>query len=206
MKQIPTPSIERLSVLSSTLSRLAAEGVEKTSSADLEKRTGFSACTIRKDISALGGAGTDTAGYRSKQLQAVIEKELGLETPRNCCIVGLGRMGGSILSYGGFADSGIVIKAGFDSSINVIELLRSPVPLYPAYEITEKVRELGIELAILTVPAEAALKSAQRLVDGGVRGILNFAPINLVLGSDVVVRNLFVVDELRVISALLAGR
>ena len=106
-----------------------------------------------------------------------VRSSLGLGIKRNACIVGLGRLGSAILNYPDFIPSGFEIKAGFDSNINKIELIITDIPLYPSYEIEEAVRREKIQLGIIAVPPQSAQNTAKKLIDGGVKGIVNFAPI-----------------------------
>ncbi len=201
MAQIPEPSVERLLQLTRVLDSL---DVPTITSAEIESRTGWSSHTIRKDISFLPGAPAGSSGYDAAALKASIKASLGLGTVRKFCVVGLGRLGSAYLNFPAFADEGFELSAGFDSSVNRVEILKSPVPLYPAYKIGEVVGRFGIELALLCVPGAAAQPCADKLVASGIRGIVNFAPVVLDVPAEVSVRNVYVVDELRALAAKIA--
>ncbi|HEX7509993.1 MAG TPA: hypothetical protein VF335_01725, partial [Chitinivibrionales bacterium] len=141
-------------------------------------------------------------GYSIKKLMAHISGHMGLRDSRSACIVGLGRLGTAILNYERLAASGLNIIAGFDSNINKLETIRTAIPLFPAYEISKVVKRLRIELAVLAVPAIAAAEAAQRLVDGGIHGIVNFSPAVLKPAEGVFVRNIDLVGEFRILSVL----
>jgi redox-sensing transcriptional repressor len=214
MVGIPGPAKERLLRIMRLLEK---NGDRPLTSAEAEAMTGWARETIRKDISYLEAEAAGTgAGYSPKLLIPAIRKALGLDRRRLFCIVGLGRLGSAYLNYSG--DCGIApglplweefeLAAGFDSNVNRVEILKSSVPLYPAYKIPEVVSRLSIELALLCVPAEAAQASAEKLASAGIRGILNFAPVALKLPSvlpvalpaEIVVRNVSAVDELRALA------
>jgi len=202
--RIPQASIERLCSLHRVLRDLAAEGRTSISSRELENRTGIPAHTIRKDVSTFGLSAGSEAGYAVRTLALAISGELGFGGGVKVCLVGLGRMGTAILNYADFASEGYVLAAGFDSNINRIELLVSQTPLFPSYEIPSRVKELGIELAILAVPAQAVEDVAAKLVKGGIRGIVSFAPgaVKLPEGTqNVFVRTVSVVEELKILSS-----
>ena len=92
--------------------------------------------------------------------------------------------------------------AGFDTNINKIEVMKSDVPLFPAYEMADKIRELRIDLGIIAVPAQAAEITMQRMKEGGIKGILNFSPA--ILGDkDIAVRNVHFAEELRFLTAMI---
>lgn len=202
--RIPQASIERLCALHRTLKALGAEGREFISSRELEERTGISAQTIRKDVSLFGLSAGSEAGYSIPVLSEAIKRELGFGGNRRVCVVGLGRMGTAILNYPDFEVEGYILAAGFDVNINRIELLVSTVPLFPAYEIPSRVQELGIELAILAVPEQAVEDVVAKLVRGGIRGIVSFAPGTVRLpkeASGIYVRTVSVVEELKILSS-----
>ncbi|MDR3139577.1 MAG: redox-sensing transcriptional repressor Rex [Treponema sp.] len=208
MEQIPEPAKERLLFLM----RILEKNREKPlTSGNLEALTGWSSHTIRKDISFLGGdygggpgggakkAGT-SCGYNPETLMPAIKAALGLNRRRRFCVVGLGRLGSAYLNFQSFELGEFELAAGFDSNVNRVEILKSPVPLYPAYKIPEAVNRFAIEIALLCVPGEAAQASAEKLAAAGIRGIVNFAPVVLSLPPEVAVRNVYVMDELRALA------
>ncbi len=198
MAGIPEPTVERMLQLTRVLENLAETSV---TSAEIEARTGWSSHTIRKDISFLPGEYAGNAGYKVRELNAAIRRGLGLDTVRTFCVVGLGRLGSAYLNFPSFAAEGFTLVAGFDASVNRVEILRSPVPLYPAYKMGEVIRRFRIELALLCVPVDAAQAVTDKLVAAGIAGIVNFVPVVLEVPAAVTVRNVYVVDELRAIAA-----
>ena len=206
MEQIPYPAKERLL----HLMRLLDGVVELITSAQIEALTGWASHTVRKDISFLGaafeGALPESAklgssgGYDPAALVLLIKKALGLEKQRKFCVVGLGRLGSAYLNVSELTGTEFELAAGFDTNVNRTEILKSPVPLYPAYKIGEVVSRFGIEIALLCVPVEAAQSSAERLAAAGIRGILNFAPAAITVPQGIAVRNVYLTDELRALS------
>jgi len=170
-------------------------------SARVEQMTGWSRDTIRKDISSLAGAaggviGGNT-GYDPELLVPLIKKALGLDRLRKFCVVGLGRLGSAYLNFTPPELVEFELAAGFDTNVNRVEILSSPVPLYPAYKLAEVISRLHIEIALLCVPVAAAQAAAEKCVAAGIRGILNFAPVTLDLPPELAVRNVYVTDNLR---------
>jgi redox-sensing transcriptional repressor len=195
MMSIPEPARWRLLYLMRVLEKA---GTEPVSSRHIEVLTGLSSATIRKDISRLDGDyGGTTQGYEPEALIRAIKKALGLETRRRFCVVGLGRLGSAYLNFPALDFGEFELAAGFDISVNRVEILKSPVPLYPAYKMAEIIRRFSIEIALLCVPGEAAQGTADQLAAAGIRRILNFAPVILSPAEGVVVRNVHVIDELR---------
>jgi redox-sensing transcriptional repressor len=196
--------------------RIMEKFAQPLSSSRIEELTGWPSHTIRKDVSYLNGEGEGEArgvhghfggnsGYEPRLLVPAIRSALGLDIERKFCVVGLGRLGSAFLNEeisGTFKAEfspgwEFELAAGFDKNVNRVEILKSAVPLYPAYKIGEVVSRFGIEIAILCVPAAEAQASAEKLAAAGIRGILNFAPVPLRLPPKIVVRNVFVLDELR---------
>jgi redox-sensing transcriptional repressor len=181
---------------------LEANGETTVSSTELGQQLGVNANSIRKDISYLGEIGNGRAGYSLRKLKDTITEKFKLNRKKTACIVGLGRLGTAILRYERLFPSGFEIAAGFDSNINKIETIQTKVPLYPANEIATIVKRVKIEIGVLAVPATAAVESAKRLMDGGIRGIVNFSPIIIKPMAGVCIRNIDLVGELRIVSVL----
>jgi len=196
MEPLPLPARARLL----HLTRILEDETGPISSARLEAITGWTSHTIRRDISGLGPqAGATPAGYEPAALRKAIRAALGLDRAIPFCVVGLGRLGSAFLNLGGAGDQTafgeFVLAAGFDTNVNRTEILPSPAPLYPAYKMREVIPRLGIEIALLCVPGSNAQAAAGRLVDAGIRGIVNFTPAALTVA--VPTRNVHVRDEMR---------
>jgi redox-sensing transcriptional repressor len=192
----------------------AADG-EFITSARIEGLTGWSSHTIRKDISFLEAAGVsgDPAaqvrhgspnGYALSFLLPLIRRALSLDKRRKYCVVGLGRLGSAYLNRRDpSGEPDFELAAGFDISVNRLEILKSPAPLYPVYKMGEVIGRFGIEIALLCVPPEAAQGTAEKLAAAGIRGILNFAPVVLKLPPAVAVRDVCLKEELRALAVRL---
>jgi redox-sensing transcriptional repressor len=193
---------------------LEAAGEESITSAQIEGLTGWSSHTIRKDISFLEASGMlgDPAapvrlgspnGYAPSSLLPQIRRALSLDKRRKYCVVGLGRLGSAYLNMQSFpGDSDFELAAGFDISVNRLEILKSPVPLYPVYKMGEVIGRFGIEIALLCVPPEAAQETAEKLAAAGIRGIVNFVPAALKLPA-AAVRDVCLEEELRALAVQL---
>ncbi|MBO5690952.1 MAG: redox-sensing transcriptional repressor Rex [Spirochaetaceae bacterium] len=163
--------------------------------------TGWTDATIRRDISQLGLKCGASKGYPIRQLQEAIAQALGSaakdEAGYRCCILGLGKIGAALLEYGGFAAAGFQLVAGFDPSVNRVELLNASFPLYPAARLEQIVEKEGIQYAILAVPDDVANSYGQRLVQAGIKGIVNYTNTLLTVPSTVKVENISVIHSLR---------
>jgi redox-sensing transcriptional repressor len=201
---IPQPAVIRLCALYQLLGTMEKEGVKTVSSYELEERTGTPAHTIRKDISFIGEAGSSRSGYDTATLKKRIVDGLGLNRERKACLVGLGRIGSAILQWSLFKEGEFRIVAGFDSNINKVETIRTTISVFPSYEIPEVVGRLGIKLGIIAVPPGSAQEVADRLIEAGVKGIVNFAPAIITSRrNDCFVRTLDIGGELRILSAMM---
>ena len=198
---IPFPAVERLTKLFSLLQRIKKEGKEKISSAELGALVGVHAHNIRKDISMIGALESGKNGYNMESLESSISNTFGFKKKKKVCVTGLDMLGAAMLNNPDAGSSEFEIAAGFDSNTNRMEMISTKVPLFHLYEIEEKVRELGIEYAIVAVNPESAIKTAERLIAGGVKGILNFSPIIIPPKNGVQIRNIYLVEELRLLSA-----
>jgi redox-sensing transcriptional repressor len=201
---VPHPSLTRLLAIYRLLEQMEHENVKSVSSSELGRVLGFKADSIRKDVSYLGEVGNFGGGYEVLKLKEHIGTNLGLDRKRKACVVGLGRLGTAILNYDDLGENGFLVVAGFDSSINKLETITTSVELFPAHEISEVVKKKGIEIGVIAVPSKAAQETADRLIDGGIRGIINFSPTALKPKNNVMIRNLDLVGECMILSTLLS--
>jgi redox-sensing transcriptional repressor len=204
IEQIPGPTLSRLCKIYGLLEELGEKGEISISSKYIGKRLGVGPHNIRKDVGYIGEAGTSGSGYDARKLKVQIEEVLGLKKKRNACIIGLGTLGIVIINYQKTMFPNLRIAAGFDSNVNKLETIQISIPVYPTYEIPEVVKRDHIELAVITEPVLNIEKIPGRLIQGGVKGIINFTPINLDLEYEKVhLRNIDIVSEFRYLSALL---
>lgn len=162
------------------LNRLRALGLEKVFAHNLADAAGVSAALVRKDFSLLEIHGQKRGGYEIPDLLEHLGRILGkTEEPQNVIIVGCGRIGKALMHYTGFEADGIHIVAGFDSDPLVYSDTTHPVPVYPISRLEEVTSKFDVQVAIITVPDSATSDSFHRLMQAGIRGILNFSPITL---------------------------
>ncbi len=202
--RIPKPSIGRLCIIYSLLEELEAQGAVSVSSNEIGEKIGVGSHSVRKDISYLGEVGRVGAGYEIAKLRKHIGEKLGLDVERKACVVGLGKLGTAILQNDKLFSNNFKIVAGFDSNINKVETMVTHIPVYPAYELADVIRQQAIELAVITVPGHASGDIVDRLVEGGIRGIVNFSsvPLHAAYKEKVYVSNFDIAGEFRFLSAL----
>ena len=174
---------------------------EKITSVQISEITGWKDSLIRHDFWLLGYNKGISNGYLKDDLQEAINLALGFESEqKNCCIVGLNRLGAALLDDATTEGSVFKIKAGFDSNVNRVEILRSTFPLYPATEMSWVIKKENIRLAILTVAAKDAQSMCDRLVKAGISGIVNMTNSVLRVPENVKLENLSILNSLKIIS------
>ena len=177
---------------------------EKITSQEIKALTGWTDSTIRHDFWLMNLKKGVSNGYFTAELKAELEEKLGLkanaESPaKNLCIVGLNRLGAALLDENIFAESGFAIKAGFDTNLYRVEILRSSFPLYPASQMDFVIKKEKIEYAVLTVDSKNAQSMADKLCKAGIKGIVNMTEAVLKVPGDVKVENISVVNALKII-------
>lgn len=198
--EIPRKTIYRLSIYLRCLQRLKSNAIRTVSSDALAKAAGVKPTQLRKDLTYFGQFGTRGLGYDVEQLAAMITDLLGTKRLQPVVLVGVGNLGMALLSYRGFEQEGFEIVAAFDVWVDKGRSKRVKQPVFPTEKLEQFVRERGVRMAILTVPATAAQEVTNRLVACGIAGILNFAPIVLEVPEEVMVNNVNVAIELENLS------
>lgn len=172
--KIPDETIRRLPIYLRGLLFSSEQGQENISSQDLADFLGVTPWQIRKDFSYFGDFGTRGVGYKTENLAKQIKKILKLDVVRKVALVGAGKLGSAVLGYRGFRTYGLEVVAVFDTNAEKIGKKIEDVEIEDASNLrTLKSRQ--IDLAIITVPREAAQETADALVEAGVKGILNFS-------------------------------
>ena len=198
--EIPRKAIYRLSLYLRCLTRLKANSIRTVSSEALARAAGVKSTQLRKDLTYFGQFGTRGLGYDVEQLAKMISDLLGTNSLQPVILVGVGNLGLALLSYRGFGPEGFEIVAAFDADTRRKRDKAIRQPILPMDKLPEFVRERGVKMAVLTVPAEAAQEVANTLIAVGIVGILNFLPIVLQVPEEVMVNNVNLAIELENLS------
>jgi redox-sensing transcriptional repressor len=142
----------------------------------------------RKDLSHFGGFGKQGTGYQIAYLQDKLRQVLKVNQEWEIALIGAGDLGTAIANYRGFGDRGFHIALVFDAAPKRIGQKISDFTVQSINEMQDAIRERGIKIAMIAVPAEYAQEVADRLIEAGIKGILNYAPINLNVPEDVQVQ------------------
>ncbi len=200
-RPIPEATVSRHPMYLRALLDLAeARGEVTVSSEELARMAGVNAAKVRKDLSYLGSYGTRGVGYDIEYLLYQITRELGLTQDWPVAIVGVGNLGRALASYKGFSERGYRVIALFDVDASVIGEEVGGLKVRHLDELKEVVSDEVISIGIIAVPPLAAQEVAERLVDAGIKSILNFAPAVVNVAPDVTVRKVDLSIELQILS------
>ena len=183
--QIPAAVVSRLSLYLRELQQLVRTGQETTNSTQLGKKLGFTDAQVRKDLAYFGQFGYPGIGYRCEELIPAIKRILGTDRSWHVAVVGLGNLGRALLGYRGFDDQGFRVVAAFDVDAAKLQQEVEGIEIFHLDQLAEVAKAKSIRLGIIAVPAAAAQEVATKMVDAGIDGVLNFAPVTLVLPEHV---------------------
>ncbi len=169
------------------LMQLRIMGLERVFSSNLGDALGVSAALVRRDLSYIDMQGNRRGGYNIDTMLDCINKALGSSKTQKTIVVGCGNLGKALLNNERFSQEDINITAGFD--ITPQEESINGIPLYTMENLENYINENEIKVAITTIPVTAAPEIKDRLVNAGILGILNFAPIELKGQGNVVIQN-----------------
>lgn len=185
-KRISELTTKRLSVYLRCLQNLERNGIQTVASRSLAEQFHLNSAQIRKDLAYFGEFGVRGVGYHVSHLAQHLTKILGLNTLHRVCICGAGNLGSALSEYAGFNTEGFRIVALFDSDPRKVGTTsKSGVPIYDIKKLKPLARRENVDIAVVTVPAEAAQKVVDMICETGVKAILNFAPVRLRVNSSV---------------------
>jgi len=209
--KIPEATIRRLSRYSRCLEQMDEKGEKVVSSAQLANKCMVNAAQVRKDLAYFGEFGIRGVGYYVKDLFSDIKRILGLNREWRMALIGVGDLGSALLSYKDFLKQNYKIVAAFDIDPpkvigRVSEKLGKPVEILHINRIKEVAIERKIEIGLITTPPSEAQSVANLLVDAEIRGILNFAPVQIIVPEGYVVRDVFFTTLLDNLAYLLSNQ
>jgi len=202
--KVPEVTIERLSIYLRAIKRLNEESI--LSSQELANLLETSDGQVRKDLAYFGGFGVPGQGYKVGKLKKEIRHILGLDTTWGMALVGVGNLGRALLIYPGFKRNEFEIRAAFDKDPSKIGKVWQGVEVQDVENIPQILPLKEIKIGIITTPASAAQEVADKLVKGGVKGILNFAPTRISIPKEVKLKNVDLSMELENLSYFLNKR
>jgi redox-sensing transcriptional repressor len=203
---VPKAVVSRMSLYLRELQHLLRDGHQTTSSNELGKLLGFTDAQVRKDLAYFGHFGYPGIGYRCQELIDAVRRIMGTDRQWPVVMVGVGNLGRALLGYRGFGNQNFKIAAAFDVEAAKIGPTIEGVPIYHPERLAEVIREQKIKLGMIVVPAAAAQMVADKLVAAGVEGVLNFAPVTIVLPANVSLIGVDLAMELEQLSFAVVNR
>ena len=201
----PEACVARLSLYVRELARLGGQRVHFVSSRRLAQQLGLTDAQVRRDLSYFGQFGTSGRGYEVNRLHARLTSILGVSGRTwNVALAGIGNLGSALLAYRGFRERGFLFKVAVDADLDKVGRTVQGMAVSPASQLTELVRTHDIHIGLIAVPVEHAQEVCNQLVEGGVRAIVNFAPIRLEVPSSVWLRVVDLAIELESLAFYLA--
>jgi len=194
-KKIPQATAKRLPLYYRFILNLHNQGKTRVSSKELSDAVKVDSATIRRDFSYFGALGKKGYGYNVEYLLQFFKDTLEQDSITEVALIGVGNLGTALLNYNFSQSNNTKIVMAFDRSKKTAKTENGHIPIYPIEQLEEKLN--GVEVAILTVPAAAAQDIANRLIDCGIRGIVNFTPARLTIPDDVRIHHIDLSVELQ---------
>jgi redox-sensing transcriptional repressor len=205
-EKISELTTNRLSVYLRCLNELASAGIKTISSQELAEQFNLNSAQIRKDLGYFGEFGVRGTGYFIEDLRAHLTKILGLDRPHRVGIVGAGRLGTALANYNGLDKSSFSVVVLFDNDPQKVgtHVGQSRIPIHEVRTLARVVREEGIDVAVIAVPARVAQRVLNQIMAAGVKAVLNFAPAPLKTRLGVKVKTVDLTTSLESLSYFLA--
>lgn len=188
-KEISKAMLKRLPVYLSYIKSMPHNGQSHISATSLASALGMGEVQVRKDLATVCHGGRPKIGYPIDVLITDLESFLGYDNTNNAVLIGAGKLGKALLGYGGFAEYGLNIVAGFDSDEALWGTTKTGKNVLPMSQLPEVCKNQKIRIAVLTVPAEIAQSVCNQLIEVGIQAIWNFAPTHLEVPSHILVQN-----------------
>jgi redox-sensing transcriptional repressor len=198
-------TITRLSIYLRCVDQLLEAGIETVSSQELANRFNLNSAQIRKDLAYFGEFGVRGVGYNVRELRQYVIEILGLDRERRMVIVGAGNLGAALCHYSGFSGGNFLVVGVLDSDPSRIgDATPSGLLVEDSERLAEIVGQRNVEIGIITTPAASAQSVCDRMIDAGLRTVLNFAPVRVSGPSDVLVKTVDLKVHLEELSFFLA--
>ena len=206
MKHIAESTVRRLSLYLRILEEFEAQAHQTISSGELAAHGGTTSAQVRKDLSFFGSFGKRGLGYSVPELVGKLRDILGLKRTYQVVVVGAGKIGSALAQYQGFGQRGFQVAAVYDADPKKIDADWNGLVVRDVKHLEQDLARAPVDIAILATPAGAAAQVSDRLVQAGIRAILNFAPVSLDVPPTVVVKNVNMAMELEALSYALRHR
>lgn len=197
---VPEPTLRRLPLYYHYLKSVFEKGREYISCTHIGQDLDLDPPQIRKDLAFTGIRGLPKVGYQIESLLSSIEGFFGWNNMDEAFLVGVGNLGKALLGYDGFSRYGFKIIAAFDSNPEIVGKKIHGIEVLPLEKLGNLCSRMQVKIGVLTVPESGAQKVAEIMVEGGIRGIWNFAPVALKVPDEVIVQNENIASGLAVLT------
>ena len=195
-RKISQAVISRLPRYLRYLGDLKDEGVERISSHDLSLRMHVTASQIRQDFNHFGGFGQQGYGYNVDYLYEEIAKILGLNHKHTLVIIGAGNLGQALANYTHYSNMGFIVESIFEVNPRLIGMRINGIKVRDYEELVNYLKENSTDIGIICTTKNTAQEVADKLCEGGVRGIWNFTALDVSVPEDVALENVHLSDSL----------
>lgn len=196
---IPPATVQRLPLYLQCLDQIDTNsvGISSKKIAEIAK---VNDAQVRRDLSYLGTLGTRGVGYDVITLRKQLELELGLVDGLSAIIVGIGNLGSALAEYGGFKEKGFKIVGLFDEDTKKLNKQIAGLTVNPLSKMKDVCDKYNVAIGIIATPEEVAEEIAHKLMDSGIKSILNFAPAMLKNKPGIQIRSVDLSQELQILS------
>lgn len=198
--KISNAVIKRLPRYRRYLKELQKKGVDKISSNEFSALIGYTASQIRQDLNNFGGFGQQGYGYNVSALYNEISAILGLDKEYKMVIVGAGNLGQALANHTHYYKSGFVVKAIFEINPRLIGMSINDIKVRDYEDIVNYVEENDIDIGVICTTKEGAQEVADKLCFAGIKGIWNFAPVDIEVPGHVALENMHLTDSLHALA------
>ena len=198
--RIPEATVARLPVYLRALNAMSDAATTTCSSLELAAAAGVNSAKLRKDLSHLGSYGTRGVGYDVQYLRYQISREIGLTQDWPVVVVGIGNLGHALANYSGFSSRGFRTVALLDADRSRHGEVVAGLEIRSFEDIEDVVAEHGAGIGVIATPAVAAQAVCDRMIEVGIRSILNFAPTILTVPDGIDVRRVDLSSELQILA------
>jgi redox-sensing transcriptional repressor len=206
MKRIADSTVRRLSIYLGFLEGMERQGNATISSDELARLGGTTSAQVRKDLSLFGSFGKRGLGYSVSELSVKLREILGLGREWRVCIIGAGKIGAALARYRGFTERGFIVTAAYDIDEAKVGKRWEHLTVRPVSDLEKDALREKFDIAVLATPAETTPAVVKQVVRAGIKAILNFAPVQIAVPTDVTVRTVNMAMELEGLSFALTNR
>ena len=180
---------------------LQRKGEKNISSVKISEDMNLNSIQVRKDLACISSiAGKPKTGFDVNELIKDLSTFLGYNNTTDAIIIGVGQLGKTLLSYTGFENYGLKIVAGFDENEELCNQTVNEKKILPMYKLQDFLKRTNVHIGIITVPKDSAQNVCNLLVNAGIKAIWNFAPTNITVPNDVVIKNEDMAASLAILS------